>query len=78
MASSEWSTPIQEEDDAEEQEQRPEWVLSALQSWHSVISTVTTAWRRRGAVKEFLKAVKEVRLLWVHAAVGSQQYRYHM
>ena len=70
MPEAEWSTTIQEEDAAEEEE-LPLWVQSIYEKWHSLKSTVMNAWRRRGAVRQFLKAVKEVRANSMHHVCGT-------
>jgi hypothetical protein len=60
VRASEWSTHIQEQDDEEEEEDLPLWVISLREKWYSTKQKISHAWKRRGAVKQFLRAVKEV------------------
>ena len=57
---SEWSTAIKEVDEVEEEEDVPLWVMNLKERWHSIKQKMSNAWKRRGAVKQFLRAVKEV------------------
>jgi hypothetical protein len=61
MPGDELSTTIEEEEEeVNEEEELPSWVLSVREQWWTFKSAVANAWRRRGAVRLFLKAVKSV------------------
>ena len=70
---SEWSIQIQEQDDEEEEENLPLWVISLREKWYSTKQKLSHAWKRRGAVKQFLRAVKEVCYMSSHGIDGASK-----